>query len=647
MFIPRSFRPLTTAVAVAVTVSLAGCQNDDVSPTPFAFTAVTNAPLASTQTSNAITVGDINKTAPVSITGGSYSVNGGAYTTTAGNVKAGDQITVQLVAAAAPATAKSVQLTVGDTTEPYSVTTVDANTATTQGLATKVSNIVVIYAENRSFDNMFGHFPNANGIPASAIPPQLDRDGTVLPKLPVTWGGVTVAGSSAVITQAQSDGLANAPFHIETAFQANGGGTPSLNTITRDLYHRFFENQMQINGGTNDKFAAYGDSGGLLMGYWDASSTSLYGLASQYVLADNFFQAAFGGSFLNHQYLVCACAPTYPSADTAAAHPTISVVDMNGAAYTHNLTLNTASASYKASALDGIPVFTLSGNIAPLDYFGTGDGYRAVNTMQPPYQPSGNAPAGTDSTHLYASTAAATTLPPQTQTTIGDQLSAKNISWAWYGGAWNQATASTTAATYAQPLANPDPVTGLARAPTFQFHHQPFNYYANFDPVTHAVERAAHLKDYDDLVAAASSGTLPAVAFYKPQGNLNQHPGYANVADADAHIAQLVNRLMTGPQADHLVIVITYDEFGGQWDHVAPPKGDLLGPGTRIPAIIVSKFAKKGTVDHTQYDTASILRLIDRRFGIAPLPGVTARDTALQANGKPAMGDLTNALQLY
>jgi acid phosphatase len=96
-----------------------------------------------------------------------------------------------------------------------------------------------------------------------------------------------------------------------------------------------------------------------------------------------------------------------------------------------------------------------------------------------------------------------------------------------------------------------------------------------------------------------------------------------------------------------MVIVITYDEFGGQWDHVAPPKGDLIGPGTRIPAIIISPFAKVHTVDHTQYDTASVLRLIDRRFAIAPLPGLTARDNALKANGAPVMGDLTNALTLY
>jgi acid phosphatase len=93
-----------------------------------------------------------------------------------------------------------------------------------------------------------------------------------------------------------------------------------------------------------------------------------------------------------------------------------------------------------------------------------------------------------------------------------------------------------------------------------------------------------------------------------------------------------------------MVIVITYDEFGGAWDHVAPPKGDLLGPGARVPALVISPFAKMGTVDHTQYDTASIQRLLSRRFGLEPLPGVVARDQALAAHAQAPMGDLTNAL---
>ncbi|WP_428311316.1 acid phosphatase [Hydrocarboniphaga sp.] len=512
--------------------------------------------------------------------------------------------------------------------------------AVTAALQAQVKNIVVIYAENRSFDNLYGTFPGANGIPgvsssaSGTYVAQTDRDAsaTLFSKLPQVWGGLTAAGQYPVVSQADTmNKVDNKPFMIDATYPVDES------VVTRDLYHRFFENQMQIDTTgkrDNSKFAGYADAGGLVMGYYDGSRMSLWSLAKDYVLADNFFQGAFGGSFLNHQYLICACAPTYPNADTAAAKPTITVLDTDASgAYLPKLTINTSS---PASALDGPPAFVTSGNIAPKDYFGAGDGFRAVNTMQPAYQPSSNAPAGDDTSKLYADTSKPTTLPPQTQTTIGDLLSAKGVSWAWYAGAWDSTVATATG----------DRATISANPPNFQFHHQPFNYYANFDPATHAAERDAHLKDYKDLVADAAAGTLPAVTFYKPQGNQNQHAGYANVADGDAHIADLVQRLQASPQWANMVIVITYDENGGFWDHVSPPKGDLLGPGTRLPALIISPLAKKGTVDHTQYDTASILRLITRRFALDPLPGVAARDTALVAAGGQAMGDLTPALNL-
>jgi phospholipase C len=78
---------------------------------------------------------------------------------------------------------------------------------------------------------------------------------------------------------------------------------------TRDLVHRFYQNVEQINGGRNDRFVAASDAGGLAMGYYDGSSLPLWQWAKDYVLADNFFMGAFGGSFLNHFWLVCACTP--------------------------------------------------------------------------------------------------------------------------------------------------------------------------------------------------------------------------------------------------------------------------------------------------------------------------------------------------
>ena len=395
-------------------------------------------------------------------------------------------------------------------------------------------------------------------------------------------------------------------------------------------------------------FAAWADAGGLTMGHFDYSQSGLYKLAQQYVLADNFFEGAFGGSFLNHQYLICACAPEYANADTAAAKPTIAVLDTDAqGAYLPKLSLAAAS---PASAMDGPPRFVRSGNITPANYFGDGKFY-AVNTMQPAYQPSGNTPiaGGANSDLLYATTASATTLPPQTTQNIGDLLSAKGVSWAWYSGSWDAALADGArdpSAKRSVIYAGDANGVSSAAAVDFQPHHQPFNYYANMDPVKNADQRKAHLQDYNNLVAQAAAGTLPSVAFYKPEGLYNQHEGYANLADGDAKITDLVQKLQASPQWKNMVIVITYDEFGGVWDHVAPPKGDLMGPGTRIPAIVVSPLAKKGMVDHTQYDTASILRLITRRFDLATLPGLKKRDDALQAHGQPAMGDLTNALAL-
>ncbi|SHM96871.1 acid phosphatase [Duganella sacchari] len=509
-----------------------------------------------------------------------------------------------------------------------------ASTVTAGAALANIKNIVVIYAENRGFDNLYGLFPGANGVPGvnptstGGYVAQKDYDNSTLPVLPPTWGGMTAAGQSLVITQAQSANLANKPFQID---DANSAISMPQSVITRDLVHRFYNNQMQINGGANDKFAAYSDAGGLTMGYYDGSKMKMWDIAKQYALADNLFIGAFGGSFLTHQYLICACAPQYPNADKSVASGLIAKIDLDSKG---NFLRLTPSATAPASVLNGAPAYANDGAITPADSSGM---FYAVNTMQPPYQPSSNAPAGDDSTHLYADTNKSNTLPPQTQKNIGDLLTAKSVDWAWYAGAWKDTLAAGTAA----------PRGAFTNPPNFQFHHQPFNYFANMDPVKFPAYRAAHLKDYDtQFVADAAAGTLPAVAFYKPQGNLNQHAGYASVADGDAHIADVIAKLKKSPQWKNMLVIVTYDENGGFYDHAAPPKGDRWGPGTRVPAIIVSPYVKKGTVDHTQYDSASILRAITHRFNLPVLDGLTTRDKALASSGAKPMGDFSAALAL-
>jgi phospholipase C len=482
----------------------------------------------------------------------------------------------------------------------------------------KIKTFVVIYAENRSFDNLYGNFPGANGL--QNVRPeegrQLDRDGKPLPELPPVWGGLTGKEVEPKVTQEETAKvhLPNGPFAID---DPKGFNLP-LQIRTRDLWHLFYQEQMQLDGGKNDKFVAWADSGALVMGHYDGSKLPLWPIAQKYVLADNFFMGAFGGSYLNHIMLICACVPVYPKADQSPAKDFIAAVESDG------VTLKLAPDS-PASAMDGPPKFLTKdgGKITP-DFY-------AVNTMQPAYQPSGNKPVeGGDP--AYADPSKPTTLPPQGQMTIGDLLSQKGIGWAWYSGAWQAALDGK----------------GGGLVPDFQYHHQPFNYFASMAPGSQA--RAEHIRDggLDGVrfIKDIDEGKLPPVTFYKPQGNLNQHPGYADVLSGDQHIAELIAHLEKSPQWSSMLVIVTYDENGGFWDHVAPPKADRWGPGNRIPALIISPFAKKGTVDHTLYDTTSILRFITARYGLPALPGLVVRDAALKANGEPPLGDLTAALDL-
>lgn len=500
-----------------------------------------------------------------------------------------------------------------------------------KALHDQVKTVVVIYAENRSFNNLFADFPGVEK-PLSALSAadsqQRDRDASVLSTLPPAWGGVLQVGPQTVdgVTYPSEvqfqENLPNAPFALKGP---NAEDLP-LSLVTRDLWHVFYQNQMQINGGKNDGFVAWADSGGLVMGHYAQSrySLRLWDVAKEFVLCDNFFQGAFGGSFLNHQYLISATAPFYPNAAQSVAKAQIATLQSDDPTDPRLKPLDKSP----ASAMTGPPQFGPSAL--------TPDGY-GVNTLAPPYWPTWiRDPENPD----YSKPDLPNVLVPQTHEHIGDKLSKKNVDWAWYAGAW-QAT-----------LDQFKDSGGIPKIPNFQYHHQPFNYFKQQGPQNRA-ERNKRLRDgglgdessTNKFFADAQAGKLPAVTFYKPQGNLNMHAGYADVASGDRHIARALKVLQESPQWKNMVVVVTVDENGGWWDHVAPPKGDRWGPGTRIPAIVVSPFARKGTVDHTVYDTASILRLITRVFKLETLDGLKQRDDAMIARGQKPMGDLSNALQ--
>jgi phospholipase C len=99
--------------------------------------------------------------------------------------------------------------------------------------------------------------------------------------------------------------------------------------------------------------------------------------------------------------------------------------------------------------------------------------------------------------------------------------------------------------------------------------------------------------------------------------------------------ADIVKAIRTSEVWNDCAIIITYDENGGRWDHLVPPvRADGWGTGVRVPAIVISPFARRGFVDHEQYETVSILKLIEHRFNLQPL---SARDS------NPHVNDLVDA----
>src|SRR6476660_4899902 len=517
----------------------------------------------------------------------------------------------------------------------------------------KVDHIVVIYEENHSFDNLYGGWEGVNGRAnaTAAETTQVDQQG--VPYACLKQNDVNLTGLPVTCTDSAhsiSSAFANAAFLIDplipptattcptpqTAFSfpngvPNGQGLPG--GCTRDLVHKFYQEQYQLNGGAQNRYMVGSDAIGLTMGQYDTTQLPIYKWLHEknhpdYVIEDNFFQSAFGGSFLNHQYLIAAQAPTDANAP-AAQH---SLVDTAGfPRNTYPLYIPLVGQTYR----DGD--FTVPCP-APLPTLACGN--YAVNTMQPSFEPSGTF---------------GDKLVPQTAPTIGDRLTAKGVDWAWYSGGWSNAngdvgnpgwTNGAVKASTPTGCLDPDVDPGVGSWPRcpnnlFQYHHQPFNYFAAFSTATPdgLANRAAHLRDeveFQDLLGdSTKSCALKPVSFVKPIGQENEHPGYASEPNGSDHLVDLLKAVKGSKCANDTMVIVTYDEFGGQWDHVSPPgqgnnngPHDVWGPGTRIPTLVIAPFLKGDfVVDSASHDTTSILSTIEHRFGLLPLG---TRDAAVQ-----------------
>ena len=530
-----------------------------------------------------------------------------------------------------------------------------------------IDHVVVVYQENHSFDNLYGRWEGVRGLRAAdpAHTTQVNQAGTPYDCLLQNDVNLTSPPLDATCTDATtatafSSHFPNAPFTIDDFIPAtattcptpgqnapngvlNGQGLPG--GCTRDLVHRYYQEQYQLDGGKQDRYVTGSDAVGLTMGTYRTRRLPIYRYLHEaahprYVIADNFFQAAFGGSFLNHQWLVAAATPTWPDAvNDGSAGDLHSVVDENG--------MPTSYPLYASPLGDAAKDLALTASCSPAEGrpatpAGVTCGDFAVNTIQPFYQPF--APKTADNRRL----------PPQTAPTIGDRLSAAQVSWAWYSGGWSNAdgdvggpgwTNGTGPAPATADNASPCPDPAALATATwpncpdrlFQFHHQPLNYFASFAPGTRA--RARHLRDEAEFLAQAAASKqrcrLEEVSFIKPVGAENEHPGYASVSTGSDHLVDLIKAVRGGACRRNTMIVVTYDEFGGQWDHVPPPgqggtpgPHDAMGPSTRIPALVLAPGLRhRFAVDHEQHDTTSIMATLEHKYD---LPPVSSRDAAVQ-----------------
>lgn len=126
------------------------------------------------------------------------------------------------------------------------------------------------------------------------------------------------------------------------------------------------------------------------------------------------------------------------------------------------------------------------------------------------------------------------------------------------------------------------------------------------------------------FMSDAASGNLPTVSWIVTPGQYSEHPP-ASVCLGQNWTVQMLNSLMHGPDWSSTAVFLTWDDFGGFYDHVPPQQVDNYGLGFRVPLLVISPFAKQGYIDHTQYEFSSMLRFAEDELG---LPALTNRDKA-------------------
>ncbi len=572
-----------------------------------------------------------------------------------------------------------------------------------QGTRTPIKHVIVVIAENRSFDHVFGTYTpkhgqtvsnllsrgivNADGTPGPTfalarqftVPPQAayyigapaKTPYAILPP-PDTLGAHTApsdtapppfatvgaasaepdlepgdlilltTGATGLPTRTVDTRVTNATNLPNGPFQLTGATMP-YDAYTGDTIHRFYQMWQQsdcsLGNATranptgclsdlypfvNISFSTNDNGVGNQMAFFnvnDGDAPFLKRLADEFTSSDNFHQSFMGGTAANHVMLGTGDAVFFSDGNGAAITPPANIVIANPNPKSGTNNTYTADGNWSdcsdtthpgvgpiVSYLASLP-YQPPPNCAPGHFY-------MLNNVNPGFLPNGQ-PRATG-----------TFVPPSGVRTIGDALSEKNISWRYYGGGFNAAVAGLPNA-YCQVC-------------------NPFQYAASI--MANAAARQEHLKDTADLLSDLQNGTLPAVSFAKPDGLLDGHPQSSKVGLFEAYLRNILDTLETNPRLKaHTAVLVTFDETGGYYDSGFIQPLDFFGDGPRVPLIAVSPYSRGGRVVHTYTDHVSILKFIERKWGLNPLTGrsrdnlpnpIARDDDPYVPANMPAIGDL-------
>jgi phospholipase C len=513
--------------------------------------------------------------------------------------------------------------------------------------------------------------PNTNGTPTAqsdTSPPfktvaeaSVEKDMNKA-DLQILTTGASGLATGVTDTRVPGAGSLAGPYPLQ-------GPQISDDDYTGDTTHRFYQDWQQDDCSTNRAnaannsgcmndlfpfvmatYSASNKSQGNSMGFYNAEQGEapfLKALADRFTLSDNFHQSFHGGTGANHFMLGTGDAAYWNDGKGNPTTPPSNVIaNPNPVAGSNNRYTVDGNFSMCADATQpGVgPIVSYLNKLPyPAEPNCQANHYYMLNNVNPGYLPNGALAGGNN-------------LPPQTVKTIGDALIAKNISWAYYGGAYNDAVALSDAAVAANPtspnlsaaaVADPAHALGVAYCQICN----PFQYATSI--MANANVRKAHIQDTANLISAIKNTNLPAVSFGKPDGLLDGHPQSSKVDLFEAYVQNVLDALDANPKLKaETAVIVTWDEAGGYWDGGYIQSLDFFGDGPRIPTLILSPWSTGGKIYHNYSDHVSILKFIERNWNLKPLTN-RSRDNLpnpTYANGNnyvptnsPALADLFDA----